>query len=104
MRSKEDAEFSLLCDRVARGEITEADEQFLQSRVMDTESEKDNEKFKLGKLSIIVTTNKKREAVNEEKLKTLLPNAREYSCNSVDRVTNVPMQAKLSENEKMNLV
>ena len=103
MRSKEDAEFSLLCDRVAQGEVTEADEQFLKSRVKDTESEKDNEKFKLGKLSIIVTTNKKREAVNEEKLASLLPGIREYSCNSIDRVTNVPMQPKLSENERMNL-
>ena len=103
MRSAEDAEFSHLCDRVARGEITQADEDFLKSRVKDTPNEQDNEKFKLGKLSIIVTTNKKREAINQEKLEALLPSEKEYSCNSVDRVTNVPLQAKLSEGERSNL-
>ena len=43
MRNKEDLEFNYLCDRVADNDITDADEMFLQSRVMDTESEKDNE-------------------------------------------------------------
>ena len=103
MRSAEDAEFSHLCDRVAKGEITTADEEYLKSRVQDTPSEQDNEMYKLGKLSTIVTTNKKRESVNEEKLELLLPGVKEYSCNSVDRVTNLPLPAKLSENERSNL-
>ena len=99
-----DVAFNELCDRVADNEITDADVNFLESRVMDTDSEKDNENFKLGKLSIIVTTNRKREHVNNEKLETLLPDVQEYTCNSIDRVTNVPgATLKLSENERSNL-
>ena len=33
MRCQHDQQFSSLCDRVARGRITEADEVYLQSRV-----------------------------------------------------------------------
>ena len=99
-----DVEFNELCDRVADNELTEADIKYLESRVIDTENEKDNENFKLGKLSIIVTTNRKREHLNNEKLEQLLPDAREYSCNSINRVTNVPGSTlKLSENERSNL-
>ena len=90
MRSMNDPDFSNLCDRVGRGRISKEDEAFLRSRVQDTELESDNENYKTGKLSIIVTTNKKKEMVNKEKLDKLLPYEKEYVCNSIDRVTNLP--------------
>ena len=68
MRCQHDAFFSSLCDRVARGTITEEDELYLKSRVQTTDSEEDNDKFKYGKLSVIVTTNKKRNIINKQKL------------------------------------
>ena len=46
--------------------------------------------FKSGKLVICVTTNAKKDLVNDQKLRTLLPNKREYNCNSIDRVVNLP--------------
>ena len=64
MRSQKDPTFSDLCDRVGRGKITEEDEIYLRSRIKTTESENCNQKFKEGKISIIVTTNKKRELKN----------------------------------------
>ena len=97
MRSQKDPLFSNLCDRVARGKISDEDEKFLNSRVQTTESEKINDNFKNGDLSIIVTTNKKRNLVNTDKLAELLPNEMKYQCNSVDTVTNVPGQPKLSK-------
>ena len=45
MRSHNDIEFSNLCDRVAKGKITEKDEQYLRSRIRSTASENSNEKF-----------------------------------------------------------
>ena len=74
MRSHSDLEFSSLCDRVGRNRITEADELFLKSRIKANPNEKDNESFKTGKLSIIVTTNMKREFVNSEMLSQLIVN------------------------------
>ena len=65
MRSQQDPYFSSLCDRVGKDIITDEDEKYLRSRIQNTASEYDNEKFKLGKLSIVVTTNKKRNLVNE---------------------------------------
>ena len=67
MRSQKDPNFSDICDRVGRGEIIEEDERFLQSRVKSTTSEDDNENFKNGSLSIIVTTNKKKDFINRKK-------------------------------------
>ena len=90
MRSQKDPKFSSLCDRVGRGEINDEDERFLQSRVRSTDAEKDNENFKNGTLSIIVTTNKKKDMINRVKLAELLPGGKEYICNSIDRVTNLP--------------
>ena len=95
MRSQSDPYFSELCDRVARGKLTENDEKFLQSRVKPNEAEKTNESFKEGKLLIIVTTNAKKDLINQQKLTELLPFEREYSCNSIDRVTNLPVAAPL---------
>ena len=68
MRSMKDPEFSALCDRVAVDKINENDKVFLQSRIMNTDSENYNEKFKSGKLLYIVTTNKKRNFINNKKL------------------------------------
>ena len=90
MRSQKDPYFSDLCDRVGKGKITDKDEEYLRSRVKKTESENDNNNFKKGNLSIIVTTNKKKDLINTQKLTDLLPDKKEHICNSVDRVTNVP--------------
>ena len=97
MRSQNDPLFSSLCDRVGRGTITIEDEEFLKSRIQSTDSEDCNDNFKNGKLSIIVTVNKKRNLINNEKLDKLLTNEKEYRCNSVDRVTNVPGDPKLPD-------
>ena len=74
MRSQKDPNFSSLCDRVGRGRITEEEEINLHSKIQNTDAEKDNENFKNGKLSIIVTTNYKKDLVNAQKLDELLPN------------------------------
>ena len=37
-----------------------------------------------------MTTNKKKDMINRQKLSELLPDGKEYVCNSTDRVTNVP--------------
>ena len=102
MRSQKDPKFSDLCDRVGRGNINEDDENYLNSRVRSTESENSNESFKSGKLSIIVTTNAKKDLVNHQKLTQLLPNEKEYSCNSIDRVINLPGKNKLPEKLNKN--
>ena len=93
MRSRADPYFSDLCDRVARGKITEEDIGYLSSRIINTDSENDNESYKKGKLSVIVTTNKKKDLYNSQKLQTLLPDRKEFVCNSIDRVTNVPCKS-----------
>ena len=102
MRCQNDSRFSSLCDRVARGHHTEDDETFLKSRIQSTESEDHNDSFKFGKLSIIVTTNPKRDVINSEKLTKLLPYEQEYSCDSTDRVTNLPGGHKVPERLKTN--
>ena len=103
MRSKTDQYFSELCDRVGRGNLTKEDEKYLQSCVRPTDSENYNEAFKDGKLLIIVTTNRKKDFINHEKLTKLLPCEREFTCNSIDRVTNLPVGSKLPENVSENL-
>ena len=90
MRSQQDPFFSSLCDRVARGKINDEDKNYLRSRIQPTDSENSNDNFKNGKLLIIVTTNKKRDLVNYQKLSQLLPKEKEFICNSIDRVKNLP--------------
>ena len=102
MRSQKDPYFSGLCDRVGRGKLTEEGKKYLRSRVQLTDSEKCNENFKNGSLSIIVTTNEKRNLVNSQKLSELLPFGKEYVCNNIDRVKNVPGERKLSDKLKDN--
>ena len=103
MRCHNDPNFASLCDRVARGNQTAEDEIYLRSRIKSTKSENENEMFKNGMLSIIVTTNAKRNLVNSEKLIKLLPNEPEYSCNSIDRIVNLPSGHKVPERLKHNL-
>ena len=102
MRSQGDIYFSELCDRVARGKMNAEDQKYLKSRVQPTESEQNNENFKNGKLSIIVTVNKKRNLINCQKLEKLLPTEKEYLCNSIDRVKNLPGKQTLPEKLKEN--
>ena len=66
------------------------DEKFLKSRLLkDTiPSEDDNANFCEGKIGIIVTTNAKREMINLEKLRKLLPEKEEYVCLATDNITN----------------
>ena len=102
MRSIEDPAFSALCDRVARGKINEDDKSYLKSRIKDTKSETNNENFKNGNILYIVTTNKKRNFVNNKKMNELLPNAREFVCNSIDNVKNLPAERNLPSNVNDN--
>ena len=102
MRSQKDPEFSDLCDRVGRGNLTENDKILLNSRVQFNESEMMNESFKEGKLLIIVTTNKKKDLVNHQKLAQLLPFEKQYSCDSTDRVTNLPVGTEVLNKVKDN--
>ena len=102
MRSQKDPYYSDLSDRVKVGCITEEDKKYLQSRVVACPSENSNANFKSGKLLIIVTTNTKRDFINQQKLSELLPNEREFVCNSVDMVTNLPSTNEVPETLKAN--
>ena len=90
MRCPSDLPFAALCDRVGINNISSDDVEFFKSRIVteEIEEEQDNENFKTGLVSIIVTTNEDREAINLSKLRALLPAAEEYVCLSNDRVTN----------------
>ena len=102
MRSQADPKFSDLSDRVKTGKVTVEDIAFLKSRVVECPSEKTNENFKSGKLCIIVTTNAKKDFINNQKLEELLPDEKEYECNSVDRVVNLPEEKNLPGKVKDN--
>ena len=97
MRSQKDPEFSSICDRIGNGTYNKADLKYLQRRVENTKTENNNENFKDGKLSIIVTTNKKRQDINESKLETLLENERSYEILAQDRSTNMENPPEVSE-------
>ena len=102
MRSLKDPYFSDLCDRIGRGKISEEDKQYLLSRVTPCESENDNESFKSGSLLIIVTTNLKKDMINQKKLNELLPNQKEFICDCIDNVTNLPSTNKVPEKLNRN--
>ena len=88
MRSQ-DEEFSKISDKVRKG-ICDADViNYMTSHIRECPSEENNEMFALGKLSIIVLTNAERERINQEKLRALLPNEKEYIVSSNDKSTNV---------------
>ena len=90
MRCPDDLPFAQLCDRVGINKITTEDVSYFESRIVteDIPEELDNENFKNGTVSIVVTTNEDREAINLAKLRALLPNAKEYTCLSNEKVTN----------------
>ena len=71
MRAQKDPEFASICDRVGNGKYSKEDIKYLNKCVRDTKSEDMNDKFKDGKVSYIVTTNKRRQNVNEMKLENL---------------------------------
>ena len=89
MRSQKDAEFSKICDRVGNGTFTESDLKYLKECVRNTDSENNNENFKTGKVSIIVTTNRRRKAINECKLHNLLEKEKTFEIVASDRCTNL---------------
>ena len=98
MRSQQDPKFGEVCDRVGKGFITKDDETYIRSLIRKTPTEDDNEAFKSGKVSIIVTTNKKRETINNDKLDRLLPGVQSVICSSKDEPTNVSNAPELPEN------
>ena len=71
---------------------------YLDSRILNTESEKSNENFKNGMISIIVTTNKRRQSINEKKLETLIKYKKEYICCAEDHSTNPENPPEVPEN------
>ena len=89
MRSQGEIAFGETCDRIARDEITDDDVEFLQTLVRKCPNEEDNEFFKNGDISIIVTTNDKREKINNAKLEELLPNEVAISSTCEDKCTNL---------------
>ena len=95
MRTK-DEQFAETCDKVRKGQIDDNVQNYLKTRIVETEipSEAHNDSFKYGKLSIIVTTNKRREEINNEKLLQLLPNEKQYDAFATDRATNFKKHPK----------
>ena len=89
MRSKGDDKFGEVCDRIGTDTITDEDEVYLRNLVRENPNENNNEKFKEGKISIIVTTNYKREHINANKLNTLIPEETLFLNEAVDRCTNL---------------
>ena len=98
MRSQKDPEFSGICDRIGNGKYNKHDLEYLKSCVRNTNSENQNESFKEGKLSIIVTTNKRRQAINETKLMTLLEFEKSYEIIATDRSTNLANPPEVPNN------
>ena len=83
-------EFANICDRVGQNAINSEDEDFFNSRVISSEIEleKSNSNFKTNEVTIVVTTNHAREKINLTKLRSLLPNEKEYTCLSKDNSIN----------------
>ena len=97
VRSAGDAKFGEVCDRIGKGCLLPEDEEYLKKLVRKCPNENDNESFKTGKISIIVTTNKKREKHNLEKLEKLLPDTDAVLCNSKDNSTNIANPPQLGD-------
>jgi hypothetical protein len=90
MRCPDDITFAELCDRVGTDTITDQDEEFLQRcvRAATLPCEEVNDNFTSGRVAIITTTNEQREAINLEKLRSLLPHQQEYVCLSQDKISD----------------
>ena len=87
MRSIEDPQFSALCDRVGTNSLTQNDVRLLEQRIQPCPQENDNDQYKDGKLLILVTDNKRREAINDDKLQLIDGEA--SSFDAIDRA-NTP--------------
>ena len=98
MRSQKDPEFSFICDRVGNGSFNKDDLLYLENCVRNTDSENNNENFKDGKISIIVTTNKRRQEINENKLETLIKNEKTHGIIAMDRCTNLENPPEVPSN------
>ena len=96
MRSQ-DSEFSIICDLVRKGVCDKRVIDYMHEHVKDCPDENSNSKYLEGKLCIIVTTNKDRERINNEKLKTLLPTSKAYVVSSIDQATNVKNPPPISD-------
>ena len=98
VRSLKDPEFSNVCDRVGNGTYTKADLDYLKACVRNTDSENHNDNFRTGKISIIVTTNKRRQEINESKLDFLLQQEKTYEILAIDRSTNLENPPEVPSN------
>ena len=98
MRCTSDVAYAELCDRVGKGQLTVEDEIFFKSRIIPTETEKSNENFQKGLIYIIVTTNRYREEINNEKLQELLPHEKTYKCFSDDKILSHSDARNVKEN------
>ena len=96
MRSQDD-EYSNVSDEVRKGNCDENVIEYLRNHVGSCPSENDNEKYASGKFCIIVTSNKRREAINYEKLEKLIPHKKSFYSNAQDKSTNNPNAPKVSE-------
>ena len=93
MRTQEDPYISDLSDRVGRGKLIREDINNLNTGVTSCSSEDNNKNLTLNQLSIIVTTNIKKDLVYHEKLQLLLPDEKEYNCNGTDwSITCLPLK------------
>ena len=97
VRSEKDPKFGEVCDRIGTGNILPEDETYLKGMIRESPRENNNESFKNGKISVIVTTNKKREKINHEKLNQLLPHQPIVTCNSKDKSTNISNPPELTD-------
>ena len=102
MRCLADPYFAELSDRIQRNKLLKEDIKFLKSRIVECPAESFNESFKSGKLVIVVTTNDKKDLINNDKLKELLPDEKEFNCNSIDRVVNLPPRGNLPKIKACN--
>ena len=88
MRSQDNI-YSDICDKVRRGEMTPEVVKYLKAHEKPCPSEDNLQMYQQGKISIIVTTNKDRKKINNEKLESLIPDEPPVNVVSVDRATNV---------------
>ena len=102
MRST-DEEYSVICDKVRRGDKSEEVQKYLQSRVIDPDvnpcPHEDNLKlYQEGKICIVVSSNKHRKKINLEKLHSLIPDKPSVTVWSSDQSTNIKNPPKLPSN------
>ena len=97
MRSQ-DEEYSSICDKVRQGICDNNVLQYMLNHVRNCPSEDVNDKYQSGQFCIIVTSNKSRNRINNEKLEKLLPSAESYIAVAVDKSTNNPQAPTIANN------